>query len=171
LSTQPLEAACRVTYDAAQPTTSVGSGWGRFLCGRPHRVGDVLISGKSAGERPAASPGAGPAAATPPPPTPRPLSLRHRRLVFKRNYTIAKKKQGPIVRSDCPRGPGPASRRFGARGPRPLRSARGRPPQAPCAGAEALWPWPRGQTLHWDIVSPSRLLHTGAGAAAGGCAY
>ena len=97
LSTQPLEAACRVTYDAAQPTTSVGSGWGRFLCGRPHRVGDVLISGKSAGERPAASPGAGPAAATPPTPTPRPLSLRHRRLVFKRNYNRKKK-----TRPDCP---------------------------------------------------------------------
>jgi hypothetical protein len=38
LSTQPLEAACRVTYDAAQPTTSVGSGWYHFLPGRPLRV-------------------------------------------------------------------------------------------------------------------------------------
>jgi hypothetical protein len=61
LSTQPLEAACRVTYDAAQPTTSVDPAWNPFFCfanvarfmffvcecsffekpflyGRPHRV-------------------------------------------------------------------------------------------------------------------------------------
>jgi len=39
-STQPLEAACRVTYDAAQRTTSVNPAWNPFTPGRPHHTGD-----------------------------------------------------------------------------------------------------------------------------------